>query len=56
MIENSDIDLEELESLIIAESIQMEAIVSILERKGILTRDDIENEITAIQAALDSME
>jgi len=49
-------DLEELESLLISESIQLEAIVNILERKGILTRDDIENEIAAIQTTLDSLE
>jgi len=54
MIKESDI--EELESLLISESIQLEAIVNILEKKGILTRDDIENEITAIQAMLDSLE
>jgi len=49
-------DLEELESLLISESIQLEAIVNILEKKGILTRDDIENEIAAIQTTLDSLE
>jgi len=56
MMENNNIDLEELEALLVSESIQLEAIVNILEKKGILTREDIENEITAIQAALDSME
>ena len=56
MMENNNIDLEELEALLVSESIQLEAIVNILEKKGILTREDIENEITAIQATLDSLE
>ena len=56
IIDNDGVDLEELEALLISESIQLEAIVNILEKKGILTRDDIENEITTIQSTLDSLE
>ena len=49
-------DMEELESLLISESIQLEAIINILEKKGILTRNDIENEIAALQSTLNSLE
>jgi ACT domain-containing protein len=54
MIEESDI--EELESLLISESILLEAVVNVLEKKGILTRDEIESEIATIQDSLDSLE
>jgi hypothetical protein len=56
IIEESGLDPEELEAILISESIQLEAIINILEKKGILTREDIENEIAAIQVTLDNME
>lgn len=48
-------DLEELQSLLISESIQLEAIVNLLERKGILTKKELEAEIQQIQDSLDSL-
>jgi len=48
-------DLEELQSLIISESIQLEAIVNLLEKKGILTKQELEEEIRQIQGSLDTL-
>ena len=48
-------DLEELQSLLISESIQLEAIVNLLEKKGILTKKELEEEIQQIQNSLDSL-
>ncbi len=48
-------DLEELQSLMISESIQLEAIVNLLEKKGILTKQELEEEIQGIQDSLDTM-
>jgi hypothetical protein len=48
-------DLAELQSLLISESIQLEAIVSLLEKKGILSKKELEDEIQQIQNSLDSL-
>jgi glutamine synthetase type III len=48
-------DLAELQSLMISESIQLEAIVNLLEKKGILTKKELEDEIQQIQNSLDSL-
>ncbi len=48
-------DLEELQSLMISESIQLEAIVNLLEKKGILTKQELEEEIQQIQGSLDTL-
>jgi hypothetical protein len=48
-------DLEELQSLLISESIQLEAIVNLLEKKGILTKKELEEEVQQIQNSLDSL-
>jgi hypothetical protein len=48
-------DLEELQSLLISESIQLEAIVNLLEKKGILTKKELEDEIEQIQSSLDTL-
>ena len=48
-------DLEELQSLLISESIQLEAIVNLLEKKGILTKKELEDEIEQIQSSLDAI-
>jgi SHS2 domain-containing protein len=48
-------DLEELQSLMISESIQLEAIVNLLEKKGILTKQELEEEIEQIQGSLDTL-
>lgn len=48
-------DLEELQSLLISESIQLEAIVNLLEKKGILTKRELEDEIGQIQSSLDTL-
>lgn len=48
-------DLEELQSLMISESIQLEAIVNLLEKKGILTKKELEDEIQQIQNSLDTL-
>lgn len=48
-------DLAELQSLMISESIQLEAIVNLLEKKGILTKQELEAEIQGIQDSLDTL-
>jgi len=48
-------DMEELQSLMISESIQLEAIVNLLEKKGILTKQELEEEIEQIQGSLDTL-
>ena len=48
-------DLEELQSLMISESIQLEAIVNLLEKKGILTKKELEDEIQQVQNSLDTL-
>ena len=48
-------DIAELQSLMISESIQLEAIVNLLEKKGILTKKELEDEIQQIQGSLDSL-
>ena len=48
-------DLEELQSLLISESIQLEAIVNLLEKKGILSKKEMEEEILQIQSSLDTL-
>ena len=48
-------DLEELQSLLISESIQLEAIVNLLEKKGILSKKELEEEIKQIQSSLDTL-
>ncbi|MBN1545338.1 MAG: hypothetical protein JW902_01615 [Syntrophaceae bacterium] len=48
-------DLEELQSLLISESIQLEAIVNLLEKKGILSKKELEEEIQQIQNSLDTL-
>jgi len=48
-------DFAELQSLMISESIQLEAIVNLLERKGILSKKELEEEILQIQNSLDSI-
>jgi len=48
-------DMEELQSLMISESIQLEAIVNLLEKKGILTKQELEEEIQQIQGSLDTL-
>ena len=48
-------DFAELQSLMISESIQLEAIVNLLERKGILSKKELEDEIQQIQNSLDSI-
>ncbi len=48
-------DFAELQSLMISESIQLEAIVNLLERKGILSKKELEDEILQIQNSLDSI-
>jgi len=49
-------EFEEFQSLLIVMSLQLEAFVSVLEKKGLLTREDIDNEMDALQNILDSME
>ena len=39
----------------ISESIQLEAIVNLLEKKGILTKKELEDEIQQIQNSLDTL-
>ena len=51
---NNEEDLAELQSLMISESIQLEAIVNLLDRKGILSKKELEDEIKQIQSSLDS--
>jgi glutamine synthetase type III len=48
-------DIAELQSLMISESIQLEAIVNLLEKKGILTKKELEDEIRQIHNSLDSL-
>jgi len=48
-------DMEELQSLMISESIQLEAIVNLLEKKGILTKQELEEEVQQIQGSLDTL-
>jgi len=48
-------DFAELQSLMISESIQLEAIVNLLEQKGILSKKELEEEIQQIQNSLDSI-
>jgi hypothetical protein len=48
-------DIAELQSLMISESIQLEAIVNLLEKKGILTKKELEDEIQQIHNSLDSL-
>ncbi|HPX56022.1 MAG TPA: hypothetical protein PK425_05710 [Syntrophales bacterium] len=48
-------DFAELQSMMILESIQLEAIVNLLERKGILSKKELEEEIRQIQNSLDSI-
>ncbi len=48
-------DFAELQSLMISESIQLEAIVNLLEKKGLITKQELEEEIGRMQHSLDSL-
>ncbi|MDX9745912.1 MAG: hypothetical protein WCX84_08745 [Syntrophales bacterium] len=48
-------DLEELQSLMILESIQLEAIINLLEKKGVLTRQELEAEIQQLEDSMDAL-
>ncbi len=49
-------EIVDIKELVLSEVIQMEALVNILESKGVLTRDEVVEEIKAIAAIMPKAE